>query len=321
MRLSNGALVVCKSLAFDDLQGHHRTIPSIQNEQTSPTLNNAERASDQPDLIEAMWRETRILSQMSHPHIIRYLHASRHGTEMRIFMEHANAGTLATAIRNHRGRPFAHSSIHRWMHQLASALRHVHSHGVCLALVVPMSPCGSMHAPAHHMPIILSLCRLHGHAHALSTQVLHRDLKAANVFLTTTDGELGDVDDSSCNVKLGDFGVARPLSTFTHFANTMVGTPYYLAPEVLASAPYAFSADCWSLGVILFELLTLSRPFESPHLGALVRMVERGEMNMAALDRCPHSAAFRRLAGPQALLHPDPTERMRLEELLEELGR
>lgn len=54
--------------------------------------------------------------------------------------------------------------------------------------------------------------------------------------------------------KLGDFGIARVLN-FTHEkAKTMVGTPYYLSPEIVESKPYNFKSDIWSLGVVLYEL-------------------------------------------------------------------
>lgn len=61
--------------------------------------------------------------------------------------------------------------------------------------------------------------------------VLHRDLKPANVFL-----------DGQCNVKLGDFGLARILNHDTSFARTFVGTPYYMSP-VSVSAHSTFKAS------------------------------------------------------------------------------
>jgi serine/threonine protein kinase len=64
---------------------------------------------------------------------------------------------------------------------------------------------------------------------SVRSQVLHRDLKTANVFLT-----------SGGDVKLGDFGVARPLSTYTHYASTMVGTPSYVRTRAPA-APTAYT--------------------------------------------------------------------------------
>lgn len=244
-----GPHVVRKLLSFDDAD-------------TRSSL------SEQPDLLYEMWHEVRMLSQMSHPNIIKYLHARRLESELHIYMEYADNGNLSSAIKKQHGAPFATSQVTDWLRQLASALEHVHSR-----------------------------------------EVLHRDLKTANVFLT-----------SAGQVKLGDFGVARPLSTYTHFASTMVGTPYYLAPEVLRSSPYAFAADVWSLGVILFELLTLSKPFESQHLGALVRKVEHGEYDANALSRCAHPPELKRLASHECLLHPDPDERMRLDELMRYVG-
>jgi len=142
------------------------------------------------------------------------------------------------------------------------------------------------------------------HVHAEC--ILHRDLKTANIFLS-----------ADKSVKLGDFGISRALSTYTHFASTMVGTPYSMAPEVLDSSPYAHAADVWALGIIFFELLTLRRPFEGAHLGTLVVRITRGQYDRAALERAPHPAAVKRLASSECLLHADPEQRMRLDELVE----
>ena len=68
-------------------------------------------------------------------------------------------------------------------------------------------------------------------------------------------------------LKLADFGVSKLLSE-TGQMDTLVGTPYYIAPEVVRAAQrpferYTSKADCWSLGVLLYQLLTGERPFQS----------------------------------------------------------
>ena len=215
-----------------------------------------------------------ILNSLHHPHVTKYLHAACRASELRIFMEFAEGGSLADEIKKHRAlatrwdaghseRPFQTSRVIKWMRQLTSALQHVHG-----------------------------------------AAVLHRDLKTANVFLSGAD-----------DVKLGDFGLSRALSTYTHFASTMVGTPYYMAPEVLDSSPYNHPADVWAVGIILFELLTLRRPFDGQHLGTLVVKISRGEYDDAALHGCPHPPALRRVASRECLLHPLPDRRMNLAEL------
>ena len=73
--------------------------------------------------------------------------------------------------------------------------------------------------------------------------VLHRDLKSPNIFITR-----------SGSVKLGDFGLARQV---TGEIRSRVGTPCYLAPEVLQSDSYAEPADVWGAGCCLFEAITL----------------------------------------------------------------
>lgn len=51
---------------------------------------------------------------------------------------------------------------------------------------------------------------------------------------------------------------------------TVVGTPYYMSPEVCESKPYTFKSDVWSLGCVLYELCTLEHPFHADNLLGLV---------------------------------------------------
>ena len=56
---------------------------------------------------------------------------------------------------------------------------------------------------------------------------------------------------------MGDFGVSRKLEGCADLAQTRIGTPYYLPPEICQGVKYSFGCDVWSLGVLLHELMTL----------------------------------------------------------------
>merc|ERR1719191_804575 len=98
--------------------------------------------------------------------------------------------------------------------------------------------------------------------HVHERKVLHRDLKTQNIFLMATG-----------QVKLGDFGIARVLEATKDYAKTMVGTPYYLSPEIIEDRPYNFKSDVWSLGVVLYECATLKHPFDAESLVVLASKI------------------------------------------------
>ena len=81
-------------------------------------------------------------------------------------------------------------------------------------------------------------------------KIIHRDLKPANIFLT-----------SDQKLKIGDFGIARALDNTCSLASTRVGTSVYMAPEILGGEKYNTMADMWSLGIVVFEIITFKRPF------------------------------------------------------------
>ena len=77
-------------------------------------------------------------------------------------------------------------------------------------------------------------------------------------------------------VKLGDFGVARVMEHTAAKARTVVGSPYYISPEIIENRPYSFKTDIWSLGALLYELCALEPPFKANNLQFLALKIVQG---------------------------------------------
>ena len=95
-----------------------------------------------------------------------------------------------------------------------------------------------------------------------SNRILHRDIKPQNILL-----------DNDGRAKLCDFGFARNLGLNTFVLTSIKGTPLYMAPELIEEKPYDETADIWSLGCIVYELLVGSPPFSTTSLFQLIKKI------------------------------------------------
>lgn len=136
--------------------------------------------------------------------------------------------------------------------------------------------------------------------HVHDRKIIHRDLKSPNVFLTKDN-----------TVKLGDFGIAKILSHTKEKAKTVVGTPYYLSPEIIEGREYTFKTDLWSLGVILYEMCALTPPFKANNLSFLALKIVKG--NYTPIPSC-YSAELSNIIAK--LLSVDPVKRPSVHEIL-----
>jgi len=110
--------------------------------------------------------------------------------------------------------------------------------------------------------IQISLALLYMH----KKKVIHRDLKTQNIFLTKRN-----------IVKIGDFGISRVLNNSMDLAKTMIGTPYYMSPEVFENKSYDYKSDIWSLGCCLYEIITLKHAFDAKEMPTLILQILKGQ--------------------------------------------
>uniref|UniRef100_A0A0D9VNU7 Protein kinase domain-containing protein n=1 Tax=Leersia perrieri TaxID=77586 RepID=A0A0D9VNU7_9ORYZ len=134
--------------------------------------------------------------------------------------------------------------------------------------------------------------------------IVHRDLKPQNLLLSTN----GD----SITLKIGDFGFARSLVQ-ENLAATMCGSPSYMAPEIMRCEDYDAKADLWSVGVILFQLVTGKLPFYGANMVKLKENIHEsnGVKFPPEINDDSHSDFIDLCRG---LLRLDPKKRLSFEE-------
>ncbi|KAH7258261.1 Serine/threonine-protein kinase [Fusarium solani] len=256
-------------------------------------------------LRENLYGEIQILKTLRHPHIVALHDCLESATHINLVMEYCELGDLSLFIKK-REKLATHPATHD------------------MARKYPSAPNSGLHEVVirHFLKQLTSALEF-----LRQKNYVHRDVKPQNLLLLpsqafrdhrgrpvmkASQGSMIPIAGlpSLPMLKLADFGFARVLPS-TSLADTLCGSPLYMAPEILRYERYDAKADLWSVGTVLYEMSTGRPPFRARNHVELLRKIEGAEDVIKFPREVTISADLKALI--RSLLKRSPVERISFE--------
>ncbi|KAJ5550405.1 hypothetical protein N7461_005103 [Penicillium sp. DV-2018c] len=252
--------------------------------------------------------EIDILKRLHHPHIVALIDCHESTSHIHLVMEYCALGDLSLFIKrrdtlgshkytrdmiakypNPPGAALNEVVTRHFLKQLSSALKFLRDRNLIHRDIKPQN---------------LLLCPAPSSYRSGATRVI--PYKGSDDSYEPTTGL-----ESLPMLKIADFGFARSLPA-TSLAETLCGSPLYMAPEILRYEKYDAKADLWSVGTVLYEMVVGRPPFRATNHVELLRKIEKGEDRIRFPDDNPASDDIKKLI--RALLKRNPVERLNFPE-------
>ncbi|KAB8239608.1 serine/threonine protein kinase ATG1 [Aspergillus alliaceus] len=262
-------------------------------------------------LKENLSSEIHILKGLYHPHIVALIDCHETTSHIHLVMEYCALGDLSLFIKrrdtlgdhrytkdmiakypNPRGGALNEVVVRHFLKQLASALKFLRDRNLIHRDIKPQN---------------LLLCPSPSSYRSGNTQVV--PFKGCEDSFSPATGL-----ESLPMLKIADFGFARSLPS-TSLAETLCGSPLYMAPEILRYEKYDAKADLWSVGTVLYEMVVGKPPFRATNHVELLRKIEKGEDRIKFPEENPASDEIKSLI--RMLLKRNPVERMNFSDFFE----
>ncbi|KAK3504851.1 hypothetical protein B0T13DRAFT_391797 [Neurospora crassa] len=272
-------------------------------------VKSVELARLNKKLKENLYGEIQILKTLRHPHIVALHDCVESSTHINLIMEYCELGDLSLFIKKRDKlitNPYTHD----------------------LARKYPVYPNAGLNevVTRHFLKQLASALQF-----LRAGDFVHRDVKPQNLLLLPSPHMMannktakhimsGSYDSftpaaglaSAPMLKLADFGFARVLPS-TSLAETLCGSPLYMAPEILRYEKYDAKADLWSVGTVLYEMVTGRPPFKASNHVELLRKIESSGDVIKFTRESVVSQEMKGLI--RALLKKNPVERISFEDL------
>lgn len=249
-------------------------------------------------LIENLEIEVSILKSMKHPHIVELIDYHQTSAHFHLIMDYCSMGDLSYFIRKRNQLIKTHPVISSLLDRYPSPEG---SHGLNETLVL------------HFLKQLSSALEF-----LRSKSLVHRDIKPQNLLLCPPVHSKHDFVDANYVglwelpiLKIADFGFARFLPS-TSMAETLCGSPLYMAPEILRYEKYNAKADLWSVGAVLYEMTLGKPPFKASNHIELLKNIEKSNDRIKFPSSAKVPESLKKMI--RSLLKYNPTERISFNE-------